>query len=807
LGESVFKDRGAADRSDFVGPIAIAINPRDNDALGTDNNPTLGTVEVVTKSLNHFDIQVLDASALGNLSQGTGIDRTTVSSNAILLLKNGNILVEGVDYRFGYDSTSNIIRLTPLAGIWESESVYQVRFVNRNESLIAFSDPLVINDAATYTIVDSENVTHYFELETGITLRMPRDSSGFTNQAIDGTIFRIDDGFRRITFEFDNNQTSSPTNIAVPFLSQDPPSVLAEKVVAAVLASGLIVRMQSLGNGSIQMFGSNLISVIPETSGIAQSGRTGVQPTYGFRIPTANGLPLGFTDGQTFSVQRGNSTFVFEFDSNGTVGANNIRVGFSNTTDGLAAAIVTAINGAGLGLTASSTPGGFIAVGAQSDLRLQATNTVLQVVGSPGRGAAIPIEVDALQVQAGSQMATLLADSINAANLPGIQVLQLGSQLLIEGAKGVGGPGAQTLFGIRDLAGNPMRATELDGTSQITIFLGEGLDYGDAPDPIYASKKANNGPRHRVVNGFSLGPTVTSDADAKVPDLDSDDGIHSISLTAAYSGSFVANVQGAEGPVFVNAWVDYNGNGVFENSEKIQIQGQIRNGDNTIPVQHLVAGQLVTRVPSSAVTDRDVALRVRLSTTQILQATGYADDGEVEDYMIRIRKNPNQNPTNRLDVNNDGFVSAIDVLAVVNAINSSGGAGFLLPINFPTPPFLDVDGDSAVTSNDVLTIVNHLNSTSPGLEGGGEGESSDMWLPAGSISSGPANQSTPSTRGSSSKNATTLSATRLDTYLASLGNDMGPSIEIDDLDWAFFGQPEEEEEDDVFGSSLDELLN
>jgi hypothetical protein len=36
---------------------------------------------------------------------------------------------------------------------------------------------------------------------------------------------------------------------------------------------------------------------------------------------------------------------------------------------------------------------------------------------------------------------------------------------------------------------------------------------------------------------------------------------------------------------------------------------------------------------------------------------------------------------------------------------------------------------------------------------------------------------------------------------------LGPSIEIDDLDWAFFGQPEEEEEDDVFGSSLDELLN
>lgn len=796
LGESVFKDRGAADRSDFVGPIAIAINPRDNDALGTDNNPALGTVEVVTKSLSHFDIQVLDTSALGNFSQGTGIDRTTVSPNAILLLKNGKILVEGLDYRFGYDSTSNIIRLTPLAGIWESESVYQVRFVNRNESLISFSDPLVINDAATYTIVDSQNVTHYFELETGVTLRMPRDASGFTNQAIDGTIFRIDDGFRRITFEFDNDQTTSPTNIAVPFLSQDPPSVLAEKVVAAVLASGLIVRMQSLGNGSIQLFGSNLINVIPETSGITQSGSTGVQPTYGFRIPTANGLPVGFTDGQTFSIQRGNSTFVFEFDSNGTIGAGNIRVGFSNTTDGLAVAIVTAINSAGLGLSASSTPGGFIAVGAQSDLRLQATNTVLQVVGSPGRAAAIAIEVDALQIQSGSQMATLLANSITAANLTGIQVIQLGSQLVIEGAKGVGGSGAQTLFGIRDLAGNPMRATELNGTSQVTIFLGEGLDYGDAPDPLYASKKENNGPRHRVVSGFSLGPTVTSDADAKLPDLDSDDGIHSISLTAAYSGSFVANVQGAEGPVFINAWVDYNGNGVFENSEKIQIQGQIRNGNNLIPI---------TNVPSNAVIDRDVALRVRLSTTQILQATGYADDGEVEDYMIRIRSNPNQNPSNRLDVNNDGSVSAIDVLALVNFINTFGSG--ILPVNLATPPFLDVNGDSAVSSLDVLAVVNFLNGASPGLEGEGEGESSDMWMPASDVLSRSRSSTVESTKEAVNAPVVQSSATRLDRYLASLGSEMGPSIEIDDLDWAFFGQPEEEKEDDVFGNSLDELLN
>ncbi len=51
-----------------------------------------------------------------------------------------------------------------------------------------------------------------------------------------------------------------------------------------------------------------------------------------------------------------------------------------------------------------------------------------------------------------------------------------------------------------------MRATELNGQSLLTIFLGEGLDYGDAPDPLYASKKDNNGARHIVVDGFSIGP-------------------------------------------------------------------------------------------------------------------------------------------------------------------------------------------------------------------------------------------------------------------------------------------------------------
>ena len=35
-------------------------------------------------------------------------------------------LAVGVDYSFNYDATNNIIRLTPLAGIWELDRKYEV---------------------------------------------------------------------------------------------------------------------------------------------------------------------------------------------------------------------------------------------------------------------------------------------------------------------------------------------------------------------------------------------------------------------------------------------------------------------------------------------------------------------------------------------------------------------------------------------------------------------------------------------------------------------------------------------------------
>jgi hypothetical protein len=88
-----------------------------------------------------------------------------------------------------------------------------------------------------------------------------------------------------------------------------------------------------------------------------------------------------------------------------------------------------------------------------------------------------------------------------------------------------------------------------------------------------------------------------------------------------------------------------------------------------------------------------------------------------------------QNPDNRLDVDDDGFVSAIDVLVLVNDINANGQR--VLPEGFVPPPFLDVNGDGSVSSLDVLEVVNFINSRGNGGAGEGEGESApDLdWKP------------------------------------------------------------------------------
>lgn len=96
-----------------------------------------------------------------------------LKSSSVLVYRDGVPLVEGLDYVFGYNSTSGIIRLTPLAGIWRSESVYTIRFINNNESSVVARAGADYIDGAAFYIIDASGKPLTFEFDLGYRVTVP----------------------------------------------------------------------------------------------------------------------------------------------------------------------------------------------------------------------------------------------------------------------------------------------------------------------------------------------------------------------------------------------------------------------------------------------------------------------------------------------------------------------------------------------------------------------------------------------------------------------------------------------------------
>jgi len=62
------------------------------------------------------------------------------------------------------------------------------------------------------------------------------------------------------------------------------------------------------------------------------------------------------------------------------------------------------------------------------------------------------------------------------------------------------------------------------------------------------------------------------------------------------------------------------------------------------------------------------------------------------------------------DVTGDGQVTPLDVLTVINDVNSHPGSTAPPAESVLPPPFFDVSGDGQITPQDVLLVINAINS-------------------------------------------------------------------------------------------------
>ena len=167
------------------------------------------------------------------------------------------------------------------------------------------------------------------------------------------------------------------------------------------------------------------------------------------------------------------------------------------------------------------------------------------------------------------------------------------------------------------------------------------LDYGDAPDQPYPTLLASNGARHVIVSPMALGFSVDAEvngqpnATATGDDTDGNDDEDGVFFTTALvpgqqaTVNVIATVAG-----LLDAWIDFDGDGSWA-----------QPGDQVFAAMPLAPfpptiNSLNFTVPPTAAPNIITYARFRFSTAGGLSFTGQAQDGEVEDYKVRIGEAP-----------------------------------------------------------------------------------------------------------------------------------------------------------------------
>ena len=186
-----------------------------------------------------------------------------------------------------------------------------------------------------------------------------------------------------------------------------------------------------------------------------------------------------------------------------------------------------------------------------------------------------------------------------------------------------------SLFGSTVLSIKFHRGFNDQGQIAFTYSLANGVSGVALATPTYSYSTclSDNGAWH-IATGPTLGVSRDIESDGQPSSLavgDDDDGVTFTSpLTPGQNATFTVTASGAG---FLNAWVDFNDDGDWDDSgEQVFADRSLAPGANNLSFA----------VPANAtVTDRTFA-RFRFNSTGGLSSFGSAADGEVEDYGLQI---------------------------------------------------------------------------------------------------------------------------------------------------------------------------
>ena len=235
-----------------------------------------------------------------------------------------------------------------------------------------------------------------------------------------------------------------------------------------------------------------------------------------------------------------------------------------------------------------------------------------------------------------------------------------------------------------------------DGEVEDYLIAIKPCDFGDLPDG-YPVTHDEDGPAHIITpNGPTLGETVDAELDGQPsPNADGDDTANTDDEDGVvFPESLIpGEEQGLDvtvvGTGLLNAWIDFNGDGDFDDPGE-QIANDVLMNDETIT---LLVDTPVGTAPG------DVGARFRISSVGGDAPTGLAQDGEVEDYLIAIK------PCDFGDLPDDYPVTH-DENGPAHIITPNGPTlGDTVDAELDGQPSPNADGDDANGSDDEDGVV------------------------------------------------------------------------------------------------------
>ncbi len=234
-------------------------------------------------------------------------------------------------------------------------------------------------------------------------------------------------------------------------------------------------------------------------------------------------------------------------------------------------------------------------------------------------------------------------------------------------------------------------------TQVISVTVVSNTDFGDAPDVVagssigdYRTTIGDDGPRHAIVPGLHIGASVDGDSgllqngvagaddvDSALPD-DEDGLVYPAADLLMTEGTepkidiWVTNTTGTQATLY--GWIDYNADGVFDSfSERASVAVPTGVSDE-------IATLTFPAIPFG-VTGATYA-RFRLSTDgSAANSTGYADDGEIEDYQVAIVR-----PS-------DGTADSTETVLIGNNLNNGPALSDSSYLGSSAEAIGDLDGD------------------------------------------------------------------------------------------------------------------